>query len=292
MSYLKVAIPNKGSLSEQAVQLFSEAGYKTRHDNRQLVVLDEVNQVQFFYLRPRDIAVYVGEGIIDIGITGLDLLLDSNSDAKEIMKLGFAASTFRFATKQTDGKVQYNDVSDLAGKRIATSYSKLVSDYLDSKQIVADSIVKLDGAVESAIDLGVADAIADVVSTGSTLYQAGLRVFGEPLLKSEAVLIKSTRQFQKDSEIEGVFEKLTRRLKGVITAKDYVLIDFDIDSDKVDEIIKFAPGFDSPTISPLTSGASAVRVMVKYSEVNEVMDNLYQHGARAILVTKILASRL
>ncbi len=213
---LRVAIPNKGILSESSISILSEAGYSMRREAAELHVVDEANQIEFFYLRPRDIATYVGEGSLDAGITGLDLLLDSKSKAVEVADLGFGGSTFRFAVGNDSS---FNELKDLNSKRIATAYPSLLSDFL-SKEGVSASVVNLDGAVESAIRLGVADAIADVVSTGNTLRKANLRIIGPVLLKSTARLIASPGKSELSS-------RLLRRIEGVIVAREYVLMDYD-----------------------------------------------------------------
>src|SRR5699024_2580286 len=184
VTMLRIAVPNKGSLSDIAAQMLTEAGYTGRRDSRQLVFADVHNDVEFFYLLPRDIATYVGSGALDVGITGRDLLLDSGAGAHEIAELEFADSTFRFAAPAD----AITSLAELEGTRVATSYPKLVSDFLSERGINADT-VKLDGAVESAVRLGVADAVADVVSTGATLRAAGLTIFGPVILESSAVLI-------------------------------------------------------------------------------------------------------
>lgn len=282
---LRIAVPNKGMLSEPAWNMLEEAGYKLRSNPRQLVVQDDVNDVELFYLRPLDIAVYVGRGTIDVGITGHDLLLNSGTDAHEHLELGFGASTFRFAAPQ-DSSI--TTLQDIDGKRVATSFDKLVHDYLVSKGINAETI-HLDGAVESSVQLGVADLIADVVSTGTTLRNAGLRIFGEPIVHSEAVLIRSPRLDPEDERLT----RLSRRLRGVLTAKRYVLMDFDIPVNRISEAVDITPGFESPTISPLHDrNWSAVRVMVPKAQVNQLMDRLYEVGARGIIVTAIQASRI
>src|SRR6478609_7778545 len=166
---IRIAVPNKGSLSETAAEMLREAGYAQRSDPKELVLLDEANGVEFFYLRPRDIAVYVGEGTLDVGITGRDMLLDSRARAAEIMPLGFGRSRFRFAAPAGSAMT----VERLHGLRLATSYPGLVGDYLERRGVTA-RLISLDGAVETAIRLGVADVIADVVETGTTLRQAGL----------------------------------------------------------------------------------------------------------------------
>ncbi len=279
---LRVALPNKGSLAEDSIKILIEAGYKQRTDSRDLVTIDEVNQIEFYYLRPRDIAIYVASGELSIGITGRDLLLDSGVKAQELLSLGFGKSTFRFAIPvSTIGE----DISILNGKRVATSYPGLVKKYLESKSIKAD-VVQLDGAVESAVRLGVADAIADVVSTGNTLRQAGLKVIGESMLESEAVLISS-------SKTSNEMQVLIHRLNSVIIARQYVLMDYDVKSDLVEAACALTPGIESPTISPLkVEGWMAIRAMVKRQEAHRIMDDLWSLGARGILVTDIHACRL
>jgi ATP phosphoribosyltransferase len=281
---LTVAVPNKGSLAEAAADLFTEAGYRQRRDSKDLAIIDVDNDVEFFYLRPRDIAIYVGEGTLDVGITGRDLLLDSGAHAEEALQLGFAASTFRFAAPA--GTI--SSVDGLTGQRVATSYPGLVKAWLDDRGIDA-SVVRLDGAVETSVRLGVADAIADVVQTGTTLRQAGLEVFGDPILASEAVLI--TRQ--SNPPAGNGYEVLKRRLESVLVARTYVMMDYDIPAEAVDAAVEITPGIESPTISPLRKeGWVAVRSMVPRASAQSVMDKLYDLGARGILVTDILACRV
>ncbi len=279
---LRIAVPNKGSLADTAAEMLAEAGYLGRRDAKDLHVIDERNQVEFFFLRPKDIATYVGSGALDVGITGRDLLLDARMPgAREIETLGFARSTFRFA----GAPGRFTQITDLEGVRVATSYPGLVDAFLDERGVAAD-LVPLDGAVESAVRLGVADAVADVVETGTTLRQAGLEVFGPSILESEAVLIAGPR------DIDGT-ETLLRRLRGVMVARRYVLIDYDLPVALIEQAEKIAAGIESPTISPLRDPEwVAVRVMVPRAEVNHVMDELYALGARAILVTAIHAARL
>ncbi|MCD2497415.1 MULTISPECIES: ATP phosphoribosyltransferase [Microbacterium] len=278
---LRIAVPNKGALSETASAMLAEAGYAGRRDPKSLHLIDPDNEVEFFFLRPRDIATYVGSGALDVGITGRDLLLDSGSEATEIQELGFARSTFRFAARPG----RFTTLEDLNGVRIASAYAGLVRSYLAEKGIDV-TVVPLDGAVESAVELGVADAIADVVETGTTLRAAGLEIFGPVMLESEAVLISSP------AGAEGV-DTLLRRLRGVMIARRYVLVDYDLPAGLVDAAVAIAPGRESPTISPLQDPAwVAVRVMVPRKGMNLVMDKLYAIGARAILVSAIEAARL
>jgi ATP phosphoribosyltransferase len=280
---LRVAVPNKGSLAEPASQMLAEAGYRQRHDHRELVLIDIDNDTEFFFLRPRDIAVYVGLGRLDVGITGQDLLLDSGAKAEAILPLAFGRSTFRFAAMP--GTI--SSVDELAGKRVATAYPGVVTSYLSERGITAD-VIRLDGAVETSVRLGVADAIADVVSTGTTVRNAGLETFGEPLLRSEAVLIQ-----RHETEQANLVAQLVRRLQGVIIARQYVLMDYDIPTELVEQAVAITPGIESPTVSPLHEhGWCAVRSMVPRRDTNAVMDRLWELGARGILVTAIAACRL
>jgi len=277
---LRIAVPNKGTLSETASSMLVEAGYVGRRDPRALTVPDPRNGVEFFYLRPRDIATYVGSGALDVGITGRDLLLDSDTEALEVQPLGFGHSTFRFA-----GPTKIREVEDLEGKRVATSYPGLVGDFLARAGIQSD-IVALDGAVESAVRLGVADAVADVVSTGATLRAQGLEIFGPVILESEAVLISA------QPDLPGI-ETLRRRLHGVWVAQQYVLMDYDLPSGLLEKASVITPGLESPTVSPLRDPSwVAVRAMVPRDDANQVMDQLYDLGARAILVSAIHAARI
>jgi ATP phosphoribosyltransferase len=279
---LRIAIPNKGSLAASATEILREAGYKQRADSKQLTLADPDNAVEFFYLRPRDIALYVGEGTLDVGITGRDLLLDSGAKAEEVLGLGFGRSTFRFA-----GPVgRYDDLAQLQGTRIATSYVGIVRQFLAERGLDA-TVSRLDGAVETSVQLGVADVVADVVETGSTLAKAGLEVFGEPILESEAVLI--TRGGGTPAGLD-VFQ---RRLEGVLVARSYVMMDYDIPEERVGEAVALTPGIESPTVSPLhRQGWVAVRAMVPRAGAHRVMDELWTIGARGILVTDIHACRL
>jgi ATP phosphoribosyltransferase len=280
---LRIAVPNKGSLSEPASQMLRESGYRQRADSKELVLADPDNGVEFFFLRPRDIAIYVGSGRLEVGITGEDLLLDSGAEAEVILKLGFGGSTFRFASLAGTAR----SLADLEGKRIASAYPGLLERYL-AEQGVKAQVIKLDGAVETAVRLGVADAIADVVETGTTLRNAGLEVFGEPLLRSEAALIRRT-----GAAVNPYVDQLIRRLQGVMIARQYVLMDYDVADDLLEKAVAVTPGFESPTVSPLrTAGWSAVRSMVPRKDTNRIMDELWEIGARAILVTDIHACRL
>jgi len=281
---LRIAIPNKGQLADPTQKLLREAGYLRSHHPRDLVVSDPENDVEFFFLRPRDVATYVGAGTLDFGISGKDLLIDSNSKAESIMDLGFGQSSFRIAV--TADKAN-GGLSGLDGMKIATSYPNILQSWLKQSTIKAE-IVVLDGAVENAVRLGVADAVADVVDTGTTLKQAGLVIIGEPILVSQAVLLRGPNT--KDS---AETENFIRRISSVLVAREYVMIDYDIEQSKVEIASKITPGIESPTISPLhLAGWVAVRAMTKRKEMHRVMDELYAAGAKGVIVTEIMACRL
>lgn len=280
---LRVAVPNKGSLSEPAIEMLRAAGYRQRRDAKDLVQVDPGHDTEFFYLRPRDIATYVGTGTLEVGITGRDLLHDSDTEAEELLPLGFGHSTFRFAA--VPGAV--SGIDELDGRRVATSYPLLVQTHLRERGVEAE-VIRLDGAVETAVRLGVADVVADVVSTGTTLRQAGLEIIGDPVLESEAVLVR--RRGAADDPAIG---QLARRLQGLIIARRYVMMDYDVRVEHVDEACALTPGIESPTVSPLHDrGWVAVRSMVVRDEANGIMDQLWELGARGILVSEILSCRL
>ena len=281
---LKIALPNKGSLSEQAIQLMSEAGYSCKPYRRELSVHDKEHDIEFVFLRPRDIAIYVSRGILDMGITGRDLAAEACVDLREVLSLQFGKSKFCFAVPIE---------SDLAperfeGLRIATSYPNLVKQYMDKKKVKVD-IIPLDGAVEISVSLGVADAIADVVETGRTLTQAGLKVVGMPILESEAIVV--TRQ--KNKTLSPPLQVCIERLRGIVVAREYVMVEYDAPKDLIDKVCAITPGIESPTISPLSkTGWVAVKAMVKRKTVNEIMDELSALGAKGVVVTDIRACRL
>src|SRR3954451_18400907 len=280
---LRVAVPNKGSLSEAAIEMLVEAGYKQRRTTKDLTLTDTANEVEFYYLRPRDIAVYVGEGTLDVGISGRDLVLDSHADADVVMELGFGSSPSRFAGRPGVA----DSVKDLAGKRIATSYAGILQDHLAENGVDA-AVVRLASAPDGAAPLGVADVIADVVETGTTLRQAGLEVFGEPILKSEAVLVRRT-----GAAPMAAVDQLARRMQGVIIARQYVLMDYDIHTDHVERAVALTPGIESPTVSPLRrEGWVGVRSMVPRADAQRVMDQLFHLGAPGNLSSDIHACRL
>ncbi len=287
---LRVAVPNKGTLAGPASEMLVEAGYRQRHESRDLTVLDPANDVEFFFLRPKDIAIYVGSGELDLGITGRDLALDSGAGVREVLALGFGGSTFRYAAPQ--GREW--DVAALAGRRIATSYPRLVEADLAGHGVTAD-VIRLDGAVEISVQLGVADAVADVVGSGRTLRQHGLVAFGDPICRSEAVLIDRAPP-PGDGVTDGNAAdkaQLAARVQGVVFAQQYLMLDYDCPRVLLDKAIELTPGLESPTVAPLASPDwVAVRAMVPRREANQVMDALSAVGAKAILASDIRSCRL
>ncbi len=281
---MKIAIPNKGSLSEGTINLFKDAGYRCQRYGRELIVSDASNDVDFVFLRPRDIAIYVGKGIIELGVTGRDLAIDSDSGVAELMELGFGKSTFRYAVPKESNLMP----EDFSGLRIATSYPSLLAADLKKRGVEA-AVVKLDGAVEISIQLGVADAIADVVESGSTLREAGLKVIGEPLLESQAVLIAREASA---ADLPAV-RKLIGRLRGILVARSYALIEYDIPKTALETACAITPGIEAPTVSPLANPDwVAVKSMILRKEANAIMDQLQEVGARGVFVTGIDSCRI
>jgi ATP phosphoribosyltransferase len=287
---LRVALPNKGTLAEPAATMMREAGYRQRSDPRDLSIADEENDIEFFYLRPKDIATYVGSGDLQLGVTGADLKEESGSQVQSLLELGFGASKFRYAALD-DGEIK--TVEDLEGKRIATSYPRLVRAHLARARVRAE-IVKLDGAVEISVHLGLADAVADVVSSGRTLRQHGLIVVGEPIAESEATLIEREPRPDREqtAEVAAMKRVFTERLRGVVLARQYLMMEYDCPKTVKDAAVKITPGLQAPTISPLDDDKwVAVRSMVKRTKANKVMDQLAALGAKAILTTDIRSCR-
>ena len=291
---LRIALPNKGTLAEPAATMMREAGYRQRTDNRDLSMQDEDNNIEFFYLRPKDIATYVGSGDLHLGITGADLMDESGSQVKGVLELGFGASKFRFAAPPTlpDEDREWK-LEDLDGRKVATSYPRLVRAHLARHRVRAD-IIKLDGAVEISVQLGLADAIADVVSSGRTLRQHGLKAFGIPIAESQATLIEREARPDREETVEIKAEKqvFIERLRGVVYARQYLMVDYDCPEHLLEQAKMIAPGLQAPTVSRLTDeGWFGVRTLVRRPEVNRIMDALANLGARAILTSEIRTCR-
>ncbi|AQQ70272.1 ATP phosphoribosyltransferase [Limihaloglobus sulfuriphilus] len=281
---LKIAVPNKGSLSEVSIKLIKEAGYKCRRDGRELTLTDVDNNVEFYFLRPRDIAIYVAKGIMDVGITGKDLVADSEAAVVELLSLGIGKSRFFYAVPKESELTP----DEFDGVRIATSYPNIVKSDMQRRGLTSE-IIKLDGAVEISVKLGVADVIADVVESGKTLVAAGLRTVGEPIMKSEAAVFCRNRELLNRREV-GLF---IERLRGIIVAREYKMIEYDVLEESLERACGLTPGIESPTVSPLSKkGWIAVKAMISRKQVNSVMDDLTELGAKGIIVTDIHTCRL
>lgn len=283
---LKIAVPNKGALSKGAIELIQDAGYKCRRSSRELICNDFDNDVEFIFIRPTDIPTYVGAGIFEFGITGRDISLDSPSEVSEILALGFGKAKLRYIIPKEQN---FSDVSMFANKKIATSFPYLVKKQLEKENLTAE-IITLDGAVEVSIHLGIADVLVDVVETGTTINQAGLKTVGEPLVKSEAILISKDKTNYKANQAAELF---ITRLEGIIVARQYVMIEYDVPAENLEKACAISPGLESPTVSPLhDKDWKAVKVMIEKSSINKVMDELAAIGAKAIIVTRIKTCRL
>lgn len=282
---LKIALPNKGALADDAVTLVREAGYSCRRRGRALIARDTENEVEFIFLRPRDIATYVSNGVLDLGVTGRDLVIDSGADVKALLPLRFGQARFCYAVPKESTLTPDSFTGET---RIATSYTNLVAQDLEQRGVDAQ-IVSLDGAVEISIKLGVADAIADVVQTGRTIDEAGLETVGDPIIESEAILIA---QNGETAQLDPV-QLFVERLRGIIVAREYVMVEYDLPEVQLDEAREITPGIESPTVSPLSKeGWLAVKAMVREERINDIMDELTGLGAKGIIITDIRTCRI
>ena len=281
---LKIALPNKGSLSDGAVSVVSEAGYDCKRSGKELEKADAANGVEFFFLRPRDIAVYVARGVIDLGITGRDLNEDAQAPAFEVLPLGFGRSSFRYAVPAGSGLKP----EDFGGKRIACSYRNIVERDLKRRGVAA-TVVRVDGAVEISVKLGVADAVADVVESGATLRSAGLEVVGEPVMQSEAIVVA------RDEATAALPAARTflRRIQGILIAREYEMLEYDIPRAALEQAVVLTPGIESPTVAPLNDPDwAAVKALCLRKGIAETMDKLEALGAKGIVATPIRAARI
>ncbi|MFN3597157.1 MAG: ATP phosphoribosyltransferase [Rubricoccaceae bacterium] len=282
---LRIALPNKGALADDALALVREAGYTVRRGDKELFARDPRHEIEFLFLRPRDIAVYVGSGVLGLGITGRDLVAESGARLAELLPLGFGHAAFRYAVPAE----QDLEPDDFGGLRVATSYPSLVAADLARRGVEAE-VVPLDGAVEIAVRLGVADAVADVVQTGGTLVRAGLKTVGAPILDSEAVLV--ARDASAPDADAGV-RRFLERVRGIVVARAYAMIEYDVPEEALEQACAVTPGIEAPTISPLSrAGWVAVKAMARRAEVNDLIDALTPLGARGIIVTDIRTCRI
>jgi len=279
---IKVAIPNKGMLAEPAMDLLKACGYKVSKAVKTLSSIDIANGIEFYFLRPSDIPMYVGKGIIDAGITGIDFCAEAQSPAIKILDLPFGASKHCAAVPEHSS---YQKLSDIENLRIATSFPGIVSNYFKNPKM---EIVVLEGAVEISVGLDVADAVVDVVDTGTTLKQAGLRILGEPLFLSNAALFAHPNR----GECPEVCT-LTRRIEGKLLAMSYKMVEYDVPAELLEKACVITPGIESPTVAPLQNkNWYSVKAMVKSEESNSIMDKLQDLGCKGVLLFNIESARV
>lgn len=277
---LRIAIQKSGRLSESSLKLLKECGIDIDNGLNKLKAEASNFPIEIFFLRDDDIPQYVEDGVADIGIVGENVLLEKNKDLKVVEKLGFGKCSLSLAIPKDQ---KYKSIQDLNGKRIATTYATILSKYLKAQKIKAE-IHEISGSVEIAPSIGLADAICDLVSSGSTLFTNGLKEV-EVVLKSEAVLV-SGKKLNKDQQL--ILNKLLFRLNAVRKAKNNKYILLNAPNKKLDAICKILPGMKSPTILPLVDkGWSSVHSVVEENQFWEIIEKLKAEGAQGILVVPI-----
>jgi ATP phosphoribosyltransferase len=283
MRNLRIGIPSKGRLSEQAGELLKQAGLSFRRQERSLFARVGEMPVDVTFLRTDDIPVLCEEGAIDMGITGSDLLCEAGADVTTRLNLGVGKCRLALCVPE-DAPIQSPEQLD--GLRIATSFPRLTEVYLKEHHARVH-LVPISGSVEVMIALGVAEAVVDLVETGSTLAANRLRILAQ-IGSYETVLIQNHQRFQGETA-----DRVVRRLEGVVIARSYSLVEYNIPRDKLAEAEEITPGFDSPTVNALEDPDwCAVRVMVKRKDVIGAMERLEAIGASAILETPIANCRL
>ena len=280
MRKLKIAIQKSGRLNEDSVKVLKEAGIYIDNGKEQLKASARNFPLEVLYLRNGDIPQYLRDGVVDIAIVGENLLIEKGEDLQIIEKLGFSKCKVSIAIP----KVQtYNGIQDLEGKKIATSYPNTVKNYLAKKNITAD-LHQISGSVEIAPSIGLADAIVDIVSSGSTLFKNNLKEV-EQILASEAVLAISPRISVEANEI---LEKLQFRIQSVLKARTSKYVLLNSPNSKIEDIIEILPGMKSPTVLPLAKeGWSSLHSVINEEAFWEVIDELKNNGAEGILICPI-----
>ncbi len=283
MRRLRIGVPSKGRLAELANSLLTQAGLRFRRQDRSLFARVKGMDVDITFLRTDDIPILCSEGAIDLGITGSDLVLESRADVIERMQLGVGKCRLAICVPEDSPATK---PADLQGLRIATSFPNATDKYLQSHGTTART-VKLSGSVEVMVALGVADAIVDLVETGSTLVANRLRILDE-IGEYETVFIQS-----RQCSDQALADRIIRRLEGVTIARDYSLLEYNVPRDQLSRAKDITPGFNSPTVSTLEDeNWCSVRAMVKKGELIAVMEQLEKIGAHAILETVIANCRL
>lgn len=280
MTKLRIAIQKSGRLNEESLQILKNCGISIDNGKDQLKASARNFPMEVFYLRNGDIPQYLRDGVVDIAIIGENVLIEKGGDIDIAEKLGFSKCRVSLAVPKS---VKYNSVNDFQGKRIATSYPNTVREYLKEKGVEADLHI-INGSVEIAPNIGLAEAICDIVSSGSTLFKNNLKEV-EVMLKSEAVLGVSQKISDEGREI---LNKLQFRIKSVLQARQSKYVLLNAPNNSLDEILKLLPGMRSPTVLPLAEeGWSSVHTVINKDKFWEVIDELKQAGAEGILVCPI-----
>lgn len=279
---IRVALPNKGQLFDPTMDLLKSCGYSVKKGAKSLSCVDEVNGVEFFYLRPSDIPQYVGRGIIDAGITGLDFNAEAAGTGVPVLNLPYGGSRLCAAIPATNSSESLEVVPSL---RIATSFPNIVSSFFKRTDL---NLIVLEGAVEISVALGVADCVVDIVETGTTLRQAGLKILGEPLFRSNAALFAHPGK-QNDPAVT----RLIRRIEGRMVAMKYMMVEYVVSEENLKGACAITPGIESPTISPLQrAGWVAVKSMIEKKSSNQTLDDLADLGCKGIILTGIETVRI
>ena len=280
---IRFAIPSKNRLKDPTIELLKKAGFKFRTTGRNLYATCTNYEIVFIFVRADDIPVLVDSGVVDIGITGSDLIIERNADVLEILALGYGRCRLCVAVK--DG-FENEGIDFLRGKNIATSFPVMTRDYFKRNNIDVNCI-EMNGSVEIMISLNLAQAIVDIVETGDSLRDHNLKIFREIGVYETTLIAK------KESVDDERIAAIKRRIEGVIVANQYSMLEYNIKESLIKEIEKITPGFNSPTISKLDKDDwCSVKVMVNKSELVQVMDRLEAVGATAIIETEIVNCRL
>ena len=280
MSYLRIAVQKSGRLNEDSMRILKDIGIAIDNGKDQLKASARDFPVEVFYLRNGDIPQYLRDGVVDVAIIGENVLIEKGSDLEFVERLGFSKCKVSIAVPK-DSKA--NSLKDLNGKRIATSYPETVKHFLNAQDIDAQLHI-INGSVEIAPNIGLADGICDIVSSGSTLFKNGLKEI-EVLLKSEAVLAVSP---QIDQERKQILEKIQFRIQSVLKARNAKYVLLNAPNNKLDKILEVLPGMRSPTVLPLAEeGWSSVHTVISKNDFWEIIDELKANGAEGILVCPI-----
>jgi ATP phosphoribosyltransferase len=278
---IKVALPNKGQLFEPTMDILMACGYKVSKSLRSLSTLDGENGVEFYFLRPGDIPLYIANGILDAGVTGKDFVAEQGVSPSKLVSLNYGAS--RLCAAVPEGS-SIRSLAELKELRIATSFPNIVRRYFGGHS----KLVELEGAVEISVKLGIADAVVDIVETGTTLVQASLRIVGDPLFESRAALYAHPgRETQEEVLV------LKSRLEGKLLAMEYMMVEYDAPESILKQACAITPGIESPTVMALEkTGWRSVKALIKKRDAQRIMDSLAKLGCKGILLTAVDSARI